>query len=143
MSRILSTSLGLALGATLAACTPRAPSPAPVTASAPDSGKTPIEALRFGTVIDGKGNVLHDAAIIVEGDRITRVSTNAADIPHGARIADLRRFTAIPGLIDVHTHMTYYWDRQPGSQPWSQQGRRLSAMTVYLAQENARRTLES
>jgi imidazolonepropionase-like amidohydrolase len=39
--------------------------------------------------------------------------------------------------------MTYYWDQRPGTQPWSQQGRRRSAETVFLAQENARKTLET
>ena len=124
------------------ACTNRAPAPPSASLSATPPDNT-TRALRFGTVIDGKGNVLHDATIVIEGDRIARVTTKSADVPSGANVVDLRRYTAIPGLIDVHTHMTYYWDRQPGSQPWSQQGRRLSSMTVYLAQENARRTLES
>jgi len=57
-------------------------------------------------------------------------------------VTDLRKYTAIPGLIDLHTHITYYWDRTPGTNP-RRQGRRLPAVTVYLAQENARRTLET
>ena len=48
---------------------------------------------------------------------------------------------ALPGLIDLHTHITYYWDRGPGTRPRGQ--RRLPAVTVFLAQENARRTLET
>jgi imidazolonepropionase-like amidohydrolase len=44
-------------------------------------------------------------------------------------------------LIDLHTHMTYYWDRQPGTRPLGQ--RRRPAVTVFLAQDNARRTLET
>jgi imidazolonepropionase-like amidohydrolase len=47
----------------------------------------------------------------------------------------------LPGLIDAHTHITYYWDRTPGTRPRGQ--RRLPAVTVFLAQENARRTLET
>ena len=43
-------------------------------------------------------------------------------MPAGA--IDLRRYTAIPGLIDLHTHMTYYWDRQPGTRPLGQRRRR-------------------
>ena len=41
----------------------------------------------------------------------------------------------------MHTHITYYWDRAPGTRPRGQ--RRLPAVTVFLAQENARRTLET
>jgi imidazolonepropionase-like amidohydrolase len=44
-------------------------------------------------------------------------------------------------LIDLHTHITYYWDRQPGTRPLGQ--RRRPAVTVFLAQDNARRTLET
>ena len=35
----------------------------------------------------------------------------------------------------------YYWDRAPGTRPRGQ--RRLPAVTVFLAQENARKTLET
>jgi imidazolonepropionase-like amidohydrolase len=44
-------------------------------------------------------------------------------------------------LIDLHTHITYYWDGKPGTRPLGQ--RRRPAVTVFLAQENARRTLET
>jgi len=46
-------------------------------------------------------------------------------------------------MIDAHTHITYYWDGTAGTDPWQQSGRRRSQVTVFLAQENARRTLES
>lgn len=49
----------------------------------------------------------------------------------------------MPGMIDVHTHMTYYWDGDEHVTPWAQSGSRRGAVTVFLAQENARKTLES
>src|ERR1017187_10556257 len=45
-------------------------------------------------------------------------------------------------MIDVHTHMTYYWDHAPGTRPWTELGTLGPAVTVFLAQENARKTLE-
>ena len=39
------------------------------------------------------------------------------------RCFDLRRYTGIPGMIDAHTHMTFYWDQAPGTTPWAQSGR--------------------
>ena len=100
-------------------------------------------ALRFGTLIDGTGRTLRDAVVVVHGERIVSVGTGALAIPRGAIVRDLRRYTAIPGLIDAHTHMTYYWDQQPNTNPWQQHGARNSAVSVFLAQENARRTLET
>jgi imidazolonepropionase-like amidohydrolase len=98
-------------------------------------------AIRFGHLWDGS-RMLNDATVVVEGDRITAVGTGTAPVPKGASTIDLRRYTALPGLIDLHTHITYYWDRTPGTRPLGQPRRR-PAVTVFLAQENARRTLET
>ena len=97
-------------------------------------------AIRVGRLWDGV-RVVDDAVVVVEGDRIVRVGAGAGDVPDRAEVVDLRRYVGIPGLIDVHTHMTYYWDRQPGTRPLGQ--RRRPAVTVYLAQENAWKTLET
>ncbi len=109
----------------------------------PATAVAPMKGLRFGKLIDGAGQVFTNAVVIVENDRIRSVGTDAAAIPSGAEVIDLSRYTAIPGLIDAHTHMTYYWDQAPGTRPWSQSSERMPAMTVHLAQENARRTLET
>jgi imidazolonepropionase-like amidohydrolase len=97
-------------------------------------------AIQVGRLVNGDGSVVNDAVIVVEGDRI--VSVGSA-VPADAKVIDLRRFTALPGLIDAHTHMTYYWDRTRGTNPWTQLGRMHSAVLVFLAQENARKTLET
>ena len=107
----------------------------------PTSQAAPVvKALRFGKLVDGAGKVLPNAVVIIEHDRIKSVSSDAA-LPSGVEVIDLSRYTAIPGLIDVHTHMTYYWDQAPGTQPRSQS--RMPAATAFLAQENARKTLET
>jgi imidazolonepropionase-like amidohydrolase len=110
-----------------------------LTSSAPQAPPQP-RAIRFAQLWDG-ARVIADAVVVVEGDRIVSVGSGAASVPKGAEIIDLRRYTAIPGLIDLHTHMTYYWDRRPGTRPLGV--RRRPAVTVYLARENARRTLET
>jgi imidazolonepropionase-like amidohydrolase len=98
--------------------------------------------LRFKSLVDGKDGVVADAVVVIEGDKVVSVGSGAASVPPGAQVVDLRRYTALPGLIDVHTHMTYFWDRQPGTRPLAQ-APRLPAVTVFLAQENARKTLET
>ena len=102
-----------------------------------------LTAIRFGKLLDGNGRVVRDAVVVVDGDKIASVASGGRAVPLGAVVIDLRRYVGIPGLIDVHTHMTYFWDGEAGTQPWTQQGRRRNAETVYLAQENARKTLES
>jgi imidazolonepropionase-like amidohydrolase len=107
--------------------------------TAPDAAAQ-TKVIRFGQLWDGS-RVLTDAIVVVDGDRITRVMSEADPLPPGGEVIDLRRYTALPGLIDLHTHMTYYWDRQAGTRPLGQ--RRRPAVTVFLAQDNARRTLET
>ena len=97
-------------------------------------------AVRFKRLWDGSA-VVDDAVVVVQDGKIVRVDRGAAALPAGAQIIDLRRYVGLPGLIDLHTHITYFWDRQPGTRPLGQ--RRRPAVTVFLARDNARRTLET
>ena len=101
------------------------------------------KALRFGKIVDGKGKVWNDAIVLIRGERILDVITDPARIPAGTEVIDLRRYTAIPGLIDVHTHITFYWDQTSKIHPFEQLNSTRPAVAVFLAQENARRTLEA
>jgi imidazolonepropionase-like amidohydrolase len=87
------------------------------------------ETYHFGAIWDGV-KVWKDACITTKADRVETVG------PCTGASVDLTRFTAIPGLIDLHTHMTYVLDNRV-----SQAGR--NAAVVYLAQDNARKTLET
>jgi imidazolonepropionase-like amidohydrolase len=102
-----------------------------------------VTALRFSRLIDGRGGVIQSAVVVVEGELITKVGSGDSAVPAHAIVIDLRHFVAMPGLIDAHTHMSFYWDKAPGSRPWAQLGTLGAAVTVYLAQENARKTLET
>jgi len=99
--------------------------------------------LRVAAYIDRDGRRVPNAAIVVDADRIAAVQRDGErPLPKGAKTLDLRRYTAIPGLIDAHTHMTYYWDPASNTRPLNQP-RRPAGVTVVLAAENARRTLET
>ena len=98
------------------------------------------KAIKAGRVVDASGTVITNAVIVIDNDRITSIGTGAP--PAGAEVIDLSRFTVIPGLIDLHTHMTYFWDRAPGTRPLNQP-RRPAGVTTVLAGENARKTLET
>src|SRR3954453_7974268 len=98
------------------------------------------KAIKAGRVADASGTVITNAVIVVDNDRITSIGT--APPPAGAEVIDLSRFTVIPGLIDLHTHMTYFWDPASGTRPLNQP-RRPAGVTTVLAADNARRTLET
>ncbi|MGB3150037.1 MAG: amidohydrolase family protein, partial [Maribacter sp.] len=103
-----------------------------------------IKALHFGELICGNGEKITDAIVITDGDRIIKTGTSKTiSIPKNAKRIDLQAYTAIPGLIDAHTHITYFWDEAPGTSPWEQLGTLGPAVTVFLAQENALKTLET
>jgi imidazolonepropionase-like amidohydrolase len=101
-----------------------------------------VKAVRFGKLWDAKGKLWTNAIVIVEGDRIRTVSTDASAIPAGAETIDLSKYTGLPGLIDVHTHMTIYTDETPG-EPMLKQLNNPPAMEVFLARKGAMRTLEA
>lgn len=99
-----------------------------------------LKAIRFGKLWDGHQTIAN-AVIIVDGDKIVSV-TATGKVPAGAEVTDLRSFTGLPGLIDAHTHVTYYWGGEPGTTPLRQPQRHVAA-AVYLSQANARKALES
>lgn len=53
-----------------------------------------------GTVHTGEGPPLHDATVLIEGDRVAAVGAGLA-LPEGARVIDARSSVITPGLIDA------------------------------------------
>ena len=51
--------------------------------------------LRVGKLIDGKGKVWTNAAVVVENDRVRGFEPDSSP-PSGADVIDLRRYTDIP-----------------------------------------------
>lgn len=65
--------------------------------------RTIIKAGRMLDTVSGK--VLRDQTIVIAGDRIVSVGKLRLD-PTGARVIDLSDYTVLPGLIDMHVHLT-------------------------------------
>jgi imidazolonepropionase-like amidohydrolase len=52
--------------------------------------------------LDGKGHVLRDTRIVIEGSKIVAIDPKAGPIDY-----DLRGLTVLPGWIDAHVHITW------------------------------------
>src|SRR5256884_7685767 len=69
------------------------------------SAQTPLTkriVIAASTVLDGKGNVIHNTRIVIEGSKIVRIDPKAGPVDY-----DLRGLTVLPGWIDAHVHITW------------------------------------
>jgi len=57
------------------------------------------------TVIDGRGSVLRDTRVVVEGRKIIAIDPKATPVDY-----DLRGATLMPGWIDTHVHINWHFD---------------------------------
>jgi imidazolonepropionase-like amidohydrolase len=53
-------------------------------------------------VLDGKGHVLRNTRIVIEGSKIVAIDPKAGPVDY-----DLRSLTVLPGWIDAHVHITW------------------------------------
>jgi imidazolonepropionase-like amidohydrolase len=70
--------------------------------SAQTSGSSQRIVIAASAVLDGRGHVLHDVRIVIEGSKIVAINPGAA----GPVDYDLRGLTVMPGWIDAHVHIT-------------------------------------
>jgi imidazolonepropionase-like amidohydrolase len=84
------------------------------------------------TVFDGKGRVLHDTRIVIEGSKIIAIDPKAGPVDY-----DLRRLTVMPGWIDAHSHIT--WSFGPEGKNAGMSG--VTSEAAYQSAANALATL--
>jgi len=67
--------------------------------------------LRAGTLLDGKGGVQHNVAVVVQNGKIQKIDRAIASG------YDLRNATVLPGLIDTHVHIAWHFGPDGRYQP--------------------------
>ena len=88
--------LTVALGATMPATAPGQVPPAIV--------------LRTTRLLDGRGKTLSNVDVLVENGKISRIAARST-VPAGARLVDLSGKSVLPGLIDAHDHLMWYFNK--------------------------------
>ncbi|MDV6330843.1 amidohydrolase family protein [Asticcacaulis sp. 201] len=74
----------------------------------PAAEKGRITVLRGGRVFDSVSAATRPATVVIEDNHIRAIlPAGAADWPADARIVDVTGETVMPGLIDMHVHLTY------------------------------------
>ena len=92
--------------------------------------------IKTTTLIDGKGRVLRNQEITVDGGRITRI----ADAKQRPTI-DLSGLTVMPGWIDTHVHLGWYFNREGRYDPGGRNSKTTPQQGALYAAANAYATL--
>jgi imidazolonepropionase-like amidohydrolase len=97
------------------------------------SAETVIKADR---VLDGRGRVLANAAVVVDNGKIIRIDEHPRRADY-----DLRGMTLMPGGIDTHAHVCWHFDADGRSHDDETDRNETPQQTVLYCAENAYRTL--
>jgi imidazolonepropionase-like amidohydrolase len=92
--------------------------------------------IRTSTLIDGRGRVLRNQEITVQDGRITRI----ADARQRPTI-DLTGFTVMPGWIDTHVHLGWYFNNEGRYDPGGRNSKTTPQQAALYAAANAYATL--
>jgi imidazolonepropionase-like amidohydrolase len=117
-------------------------SPLTISATAQQAYKpaAPRTLLRAGKVLDvHTGKEAAAQTIIIEGENISAISPTASTpAKPGDRVVDLTAYTLLPGLIDVHTHLTMATNFDPYFELSMTPGKE-----AIIGVENAKTTLDA
>jgi len=99
------------------------------------SAQTPARTvIAANVVLDGKGGVLRNTHIVIEGGRIVALDPKAGPVNY-----DLRGLTVMPGWIDAHVHITWSFGKDGKNANFGTE----SQETAYAAAANAWATLRA
>ncbi len=71
-------------------------------------GPDGVTVLKGGRIFDGTGAPAREGSLVLEHNKIVKIlPAGSTDWPRDARVLDVTGKTVMPGLIDLHTHLTY------------------------------------
>jgi imidazolonepropionase-like amidohydrolase len=88
--------------------------------------------IRAATLLDGKGAVMRNVSIVVQGTRVTSIDSNARAVTY-----DLKGLTVMPGWIDTHVHIDAHFDPNGKSHSPASAKDETPQQTMLYAVENA------
>jgi imidazolonepropionase-like amidohydrolase len=92
--------------------------------------------IRAPRVIDGRGRLLQNAAVVVDGGKIVAIDQHPKHVD-----IDLRDATLLPGGVDTHVHIAWHFDADGRSHDDETDRNESPAESALFAAENAYRTL--
>ena len=92
--------------------------------------------IKTTTILDGKGHVLKNKQIVVEGSRIAGISG-----AKGRATYDLSGLTVMPGWIDTHTHLSWHFNKDNRLDQGGRGSKETPEETALYVEGNAYATL--
>lgn len=92
--------------------------------------------MKTTTILDGKGHVLKNRQIVVEGTRIAGIS----DVK-GRPTYDLSGLTVMPGWIDTHVHLNWHFNNENRLDQGGRGSKEMPQETAFYTEGNAYATL--
>lgn len=92
-------------------------------------------------VLDGKGHVLRNTRVVIEGAKIVAIDPKAGPVDY-----DLRGLTVLPGWIDAHAHVTWSFGpdgKNAGADRTTQEAAYSSASNAWVTLQAGFTTIQS
>lgn len=92
--------------------------------------------LKTTTILDGRGQVLHNKILVIEGSQIQAIVNSG-----GASTYDLTELTVLPGFIDTHVHLGWHFNKDNRLDLGGPNSKETPEETTLYAEGNAYATL--
>jgi imidazolonepropionase-like amidohydrolase len=95
-----------------------------------------LTVIKTSTILDGKGRILKDKFIVIDGNRIVSI-LNAGGNP----TYDLSGLTVMPGWIDTHVHLGWHFNKDNRLEDGGRGSKETPQQSALYAEGNAYATL--